>query len=123
MKIYLNIHKHTVLWLQACRREGACHLIVIKPVRDVKETANDSVIFVDRKKENILGAVTSCLEQPLCNMLHEWLHLYSEDSEIHSEIKTLCMMTLNHNDETDTPEVPERDTPEVPEKIKIYLSG
>lgn len=103
------------MWLQACRSEGACHLIFIKPVQDVKDKGNDSVIFVKRNKENILEAITSCLEQPLCKMLQEWLHLYSEDSEMHSEIKAIWMMTLNHNDETDTLEVPDN--------IKRYLSG
>lgn len=101
--------------LEACHREGACHLIFIKPVRDVEGTENDSVIFTDRNKENILEAITSCLEQPLSHMLEEWLDIYSEDTEIHSEIKAVLMMTLNHNDETDTPKVPDN--------IQTYLSG
>lgn len=103
------------MWLQACHGEGTCQLIFIKTVRDDTDKANDLVISVDRNKNNILEAITLCLEQPLCNMLQEWSQLYSEDSDILADIQTLYTLRLNHNDEADTSEVPDN--------IKRYLSG
>lgn len=95
--------------LEACKKENACHLILVQPVQDVADKADGFIIFVDRNKKTILEAITSCLEQPLCNksitpcleqpicnmsriplleqplcnMSQESLHLYSEDSFIH----------------------------------------
>lgn len=109
-----SFYEHTVLSLQACHKESACHLIFVKPVQDVADKADDYIIVVDRKKENILEALTSCLEQPLCNMLQEWLHLYSEDSVILGEVEALYKTRLNHNNAIDPPKVPE--------DLKLYLS-
>lgn len=100
--------------LQACHKESACHLIFVKPVQDAAEKADDSIIVVDRNKENILEALTLCLEQPLCNMLQEWLHVYSEDSVILGEVEALYKTRLNHNNAIDPPTVPE--------DLKLYLS-
>lgn len=102
------------MWLQACHKESACHLILVKPVQDVADKADDSVIVVDRNKEKILEAITSCLEQPLCEMLQEWLCLYSEDSVIFGEVEALYKTRLNQHNATDTPKVPD--------DLNIYLS-
>lgn len=89
-------------------------MILVKPVQDVADNADDSIIVVDRNKENILEALTSCLEQPLFNMLQEWLHLYSEDSVILGEVEALYKTRLNPNNAIDPPKVPD--------DLKIYLS-
>lgn len=89
-------------------------MILVKPVHDVADNADDSIIVVDRNKVNILEALTSCLEQPLCNMLQEWLHLYSEDSVILGEVEALYKTRLNANNAIDAPKVPD--------DLKIYLS-
>lgn len=100
--------------MQTCHKESACRLILVKPVQDVADNADDSIIVVDRNKVNILEALTSCLEQPLCNMLQEWLHLYSEDSVILGEVEALYKTRLNANNAIDAPKVPD--------DLKIYLS-
>lgn len=100
--------------LETCHKESACRLILVKPVQDVADNADDSIIVVDRNKVNILEALTSCLEQPLCNMLQEWLHLYSEDSVILGEVEALYKTRLNANKAVDPPKVPD--------DLKIYLS-
>lgn len=100
--------------LETCHKESACRLILVKPVQDVADNADDSIIVVDRNKVNILEALTSCLEQPLCNMLQEWLHLYSEDSVILGEVEALYKTRLNANKAIDPPKVPD--------DLKIYLS-
>lgn len=89
-------------------------MIFIKSFHDVTDEADD-FINVDRNKRNILEALISCLEQPLCNMLQEWLHLFKEDSDIIADIDAVWKMRLNHDDETDIPEVPE--------DLQEYLSG
>eukprot|EP00105_Crassostrea_gigas_P042907 XP_019927055.1 PREDICTED: uncharacterized protein LOC105338436 [Crassostrea gigas] len=101
--------------LEACHREGACNLILIKSHKDETDEVDDFIINVCRNKTNILEAIISCLEQPLCKMLQKWLNLYSEESDIRSDINALCKMRLNHDDETDIFEIPE--------DLKKYLSG
>lgn len=88
-------------------------MILVKPVQDVADNADDSIMVVDRKKENILEALTLCLEQPLCNMLQEWLHLYSEDSVILGEVEALYKTRLKPNNAIDPPKVPD--------DLKIHL--
>lgn len=88
-------------------------MILVEPVQDVEDNANDSIIVVDRNKENILEALTSCLEQPLCTMLQEWLHLYSEDPVILGEVEPLYKTRLNPNNAIDPTKVPD--------DLKIYL--
>lgn len=100
--------------VETCHKESACHLILVKPVQDVADNADDSIIVVDRNKENVLEALTSCLEQPLCNMLQEWLHLYSEDPVILGEVEALYKTRLNPNNAIDPTKVPD--------DLKIYLS-
>lgn len=90
-------------------------MIFIKSFHDVTDEADDFIINVDRNKRNSLEALISCLEQPLCNMLQEWLHLFKEDSDIIADIYAVWKMRLNHDDETDIPEVPE--------DLQEYLSG
>lgn len=87
--VFFSDNYTNTLCLQVCHKEGACHLILVKPVQDVADKADDSLIIVDRNKEKILEAITLCLEQPLCNMLKEWLRMYSEDSVILGEVKAL----------------------------------
>lgn len=101
--------------LEACHKEGSCNLIFINTHEVVKDEADGFVINVDRNKTNILEAVTSCLEQPLCKMLKEWLNLYSKHPDILSDIDAVFKMRLNHDDETDISEIPE--------DLKKYLSG
>lgn len=100
--------------LKTCHKESACHLILVEPVQDVADDADDSIIVVDRNKKNILEALTSCLEQPLCTMLQEWLLLYSEDPVILGEVEALNKTRLNPNNAIDPPKVPD--------DLKIYLS-
>lgn len=95
--------------LEVCKKESACQLILVEPDLDV---ADKSIKIVDRNKEKILEAITSCLEQPLCKMLHE-LRLYSEDSIILVEVEALLKTSLNHDNATDRPEAPDN--------IKSYL--
>lgn len=111
---FSQIIKTHFFLFQACYREGAYNLIFIKSFHDVTDEADD-FINVDRNKRNILEALISCLEQPLCNMLQEWLHLFKEDSDIIADIDAVWKMRLNHDDETDIPEVPE--------DLQEYLSG
>lgn len=89
-------------------------MILVEPVQDVADDADDSIIVVDRNKKNILEALTSCLEQPLCTMLQEWLLLYSEDPVILGEVEALNKTRLNPNNAIDPPKVPD--------DLKIYLS-
>lgn len=90
-------------------------MILIKSHKDETDEVDDFIINVCRNKTNILEAIISCLEQPLCKMLQEWLNLYSEESDIRSDINALCKMRLNHDDETDISEISE--------DLKKYLSG
>lgn len=100
--------------LENCHKESSCHLILVKSVQNVADNVDDSIIVVDRNKVNILEALTSCLEQPLCNMLQEWLHLYSEDSVVLGEVEALYRTRLNTSNAIDPPKVPD--------DLKIYLS-
>lgn len=84
------------MWLQACHKENACHLILVQPVQDVEDKADDFIIVVDRNKKTILEAITSCYEQTLCNMLQEWLHSVKP-----GEVETLFKKRLNHNNTID----------------------
>lgn len=101
--------------LEVCQREGASNLIFIKSHKDEADEADDFIINVDRNKTKIVEAIISCLEQPLCKMLKKWLNLYSEDSDIRSDIDALCKMKLNHDDETDISGIPD--------DLWKYLSG
>lgn len=101
--------------LETCQREGASNLIFVQSLKDVTDESDDFIINVGRNKTNILEAIISCLEQPLCNKLQEWLHLYKEDSDILADIDAVWKMRLNHDDEMVIPEVPE--------DLQKYLSG
>lgn len=95
--------------------ERACHSILIKPVLDASDKKDDSIIIVNQNKDNILKAITSCLEQPLCCILQELSDFYSECTERSNEIMALKKMMLAHNEHNETPTVPDN--------IKKYLSG
>lgn len=101
--------------MQTWRGEEARQVILITSVQSATDEADDSIMVVDQNKENILKAITRCLEQPLCHMLQEWLNVYSESTERINEIMDLKRMMLDHNEDNETPRVPH--------DIKTYLSG
>lgn len=86
-------------------RESVCHPIFIKTDLDAKDKEDDSIIIVDQNKGEILKAITSCLEQPLCHILQELSDLHSECTE-KMKIMALEKMMLNHIEDTMTPTVP-----------------
>lgn len=94
-------------------RESVCHPIFIKTDLDATDKEDDSIIIVDQNKGEILKAITSCLEQPLCHILQELSDLHSECTE-KMKIMALKKMILNHIEDTMTPTVPI--------DIKIYLT-
>lgn len=110
-KIYLNNN----FWLQTRSAKSACHLIFIKSSLDATDKEDDSIIFVDQNKKNILKAITLCLEKPLYHMLQELSDCHSECTERSSEIMALKKMMLEHNEETGTPTIPDN--------VKKCLSG
>lgn len=101
--------------MQIRPRESACHLILIKSALDATDKEDGSFIIVDQNKDNILKAITSCLEQPLCHILQELSDFNSECTEIANAINALKKAMLDHNEDTKTPKVPD--------DIKKYLSG
>lgn len=80
------------MWFQI-----ACHQILIKS-DTVIDTGhgNDSIIIVGHNKEQIKNAITTCLEEPLHQMLQEWLEDFKTEtsnkstSEIIAEIEAIC---------------------------------
>lgn len=80
--------------LEACHKENACHLILVQPVQDVADKADDFIKVIDRNKKTILEAITSCLELTQCNMLRECSHLYPEDSVILGKVEALYKKRL-----------------------------
>lgn len=67
-------------------RESTCHKILIKSDTfcEKKDKADDSIIIVEKNKEQIKEIITSCLEEPLHLMLQEWLEV----------LKTKCSSRL-----------------------------
>lgn len=55
--------------------ESTCHKILIQSDTfcDKRDKADDSIIIVERNKEQIKETITSCLEKPLFLLLHELL--------------------------------------------------
>lgn len=92
--------------MQTRPRESVCHPIFIKTDLDATDKEDDSIIIVDQNKGDILKAITSCLEQPLCHILQELSDLHSECTEKMNEIMALKKMMLNHIEDTMTPTVP-----------------
>lgn len=91
--------------MQTRPRESVCHPIFIKTDLDATDKEDDSIIIVDQNKGEILKAITSCLEQPLCHILQELSDLHSECTE-KMKIMALKKMMLNHIEDTMTPTVP-----------------
>lgn len=60
-----------------CNLESTCHKILIRSdtFRDKRVKAYDSIIIVERNKEQIKERITTCLEEPLHLMLQEWLEI------------------------------------------------
>lgn len=58
-------------------RESTCHKILIKSdtFYEKRDKADDSIIIVEKNKEQIKEIITSCLEEPLHLMLQEWLEV------------------------------------------------
>lgn len=96
--------------LEACHKVNACHLILVQPVQDVADKADDFIIVIDRNKKTILEAITSCLELTKCNMLRECSHFNSEDSAILGEVEALYKNRLRLNNTR------------IPDDLKMYLS-
>lgn len=101
--------------LEARPRESVCHPIFIKSGLDATDKEDDSIIIVDQNKDEILKAITSCLEQPLCHILQELSDLHSDCTEKMNQIMALKKMMLDHTEDTMTPTVPDN--------IKKYLTG
>lgn len=101
--------------LETRPQKSVCHPIFIKSGLDATDKEDDSFIIVDQNKDEILKAITSCLEQPLCHTLQELSDLHSECTEKMNEIIALKKMMLDHNEDTMTPTVPD--------DIKKYLTG
>lgn len=101
--------------LETLPRESACHLILIKSALDATDKEDDSILIVDHNKDNILKAITSCLEQPLCHILQELSDFHSECTEKTNEIMTLKKIMLDH--------IEVNKTPTVPYDIKKFQSG
>lgn len=57
--------------------ESTCHKILIKADTfcDKIDKADDSIIIVEKNKEQIKETITACLEEPLHLMLQEWLEV------------------------------------------------
>lgn len=101
--------------MQTRPQESVCHPIFIKSGLDATDKEDDSFIIVDQNKDEILKAITSCLEQPLCHTLQELSDLHSECTEKMNEIIALKKMMLDHTEDIMTPTVPD--------DIKKYLTG
>lgn len=110
-----DVLPNSALALETRHGESACHVIFIKSVRDAADEADGSIKVDDQNKEIILNAITSCLEQPLCDKLQEWSTVYAEYTERYNEIIDLKKMMLDHNEATETPTIPY--------DIDKYLSG
>lgn len=70
LSIYFSCFKRSEL-----DRETSYHKILIKSNTfcDKRDKTDDSIIIVERNKEQIKEKITSCLEEPLHIMLQEWL--------------------------------------------------
>lgn len=112
-------------------RKSACHKILIKldTLYDETDENDDTIISVARNRTHIQEAITSCLEEPINQMLKQWLKdLKSADSSksssrIIAEIEAIRkQMTLENNrDSTACSTLCDETTSAVPEEIKDFL--
>lgn len=105
------------------RLQNACHKILIKSgTLSDKDQGDDSINIVDQNKEQIKDAITTCLEEPLLQMLQELLEdLKNEPSNkttsvYIAEIEAICknMKVSSLFSSPDTKSI-------VPEDVKDYL--
>lgn len=113
---------------------NACHRIYIKSDAicvDEKE-ADDTIIIIGQNKAHIKESITSCLEQPLLNMLQDWLGYLKNTcssriaSGLISEIEAIReQMVLDKSRKAAPASVlPKMCTKSiVPEEVKNYLFG
>lgn len=118
LSIFFSILKRDDLRLQS-----ACHKILIKSsTLSDTDQADDSINIVDKSKEQIKDAITTCLEEPLLQMLQELLEdLKNEPSNkttsvYIAEIEAICknMKVSSLFSSPDTKSI-------VPEDVKDYL--
>lgn len=113
-------------------RKTACHTILIKSdtLNDETDENDDTIISVARNRTYIQEAITSCLEEPITQMLQQWLKdLKSADSRkptsrIIAEIEAICkQMTLENNRDTTVCSalLSDKTTFAVSEEIKEFL--
>lgn len=113
-------------------RKSACHKIFIKSDTFYDETDenDDTIISVARNRTRIQEAITSCLEEPINQMLKQWLKdlksAYSSksSSRIIAEIEAIRkQMTLGNNRDTTACSalLCDETTSAVPEEIKDFL--
>lgn len=105
--------------------QSACHKILIKSssVSDTDQ-ADDSIIIVGHNKEQIKDAITTCLEEPLLQMLQEWLKVFKNEPTnktslgMIAEVEAICksMNVSSLFSSLDTKSI-------VPEDVKEYLFG
>lgn len=114
------------------RQEGVCHKIFIrsdtfcdKADRD-EDKDDDSIISVGQDKEQIEEIITSCLEEPLQNMLKQWRkdlkhERFSENaSDIIAEIDAISNELIPFNSkDTDVPISGSKRI--VPDNVKDFL--
>lgn len=113
-------------------RKSACHKILIKSDTFYDETDenDDTIINVARNRTHIQEAITSCLEEPIYQMLNQWLKdLKSADSSksssrIIAEIEAIRkQMTLEDNRDSTACSalLCDETISAVPEEIKNFL--
>lgn len=112
-------------------REHACHKILIQSDVHFDKTrkADGSIIIVGQNKRQIQEIITSCLEEQLDEMLHDWLEklkrevLNKQISEIIAEIEAIRkQLILDTSNNTAAPDASCNDTNSiVPNDVKEYL--
>lgn len=65
-----------------CKLESTSHKILIKADKccNKRDKTDDSIIIVEKNKKQIKETITSCLEEPLHLMLHEWLEVLKTEN-------------------------------------------
>lgn len=119
--------------LKILQGESACHKILIKTGNFCNESnkTEDSIVIVCENKEQILTAITTCLEEPICLMLAKWTIdlrkevLNKHESGLIAEIEGIRkQMRLRKKDTAPAISLPStRYQTIVPENIKNFLFG
>lgn len=113
-------------------KESACHRILIKSATDCDEldTEIDSIIIVNQNKENIQEIITTCLEEPLHQMLQRWAESLKTESSTRlasrliAEIEDIRkQMMFDNRKDTTVGSIEKRIGTKciVPEDVKNYL--